>query len=163
MAGKTPPKLEGRTGEVWRLYVAGWTQQAIAEKYEIHQTRVSQIIAGVRALIPETDRTALIQRELEFLDTNRAMLMELAVADLPPAFNKDGDILYDDKGNPVRDITGRVTAIKAGLDVQQQMRKLLGLDQPLKIDATVSEAAVLRATELAAEAAARMVAEEEGP
>lgn len=154
------PKLEGRTGEVWRLYVAGWTQQAIGEKYDISQVRVSQILASVRALIPETDRTQLIQRELEFLDDNRRMLAELAMMDLPPAFNKDGNILADEHGIPVRDITGRVTAIKAGLDVQKQMRQLLGLDQPIKVDATVSEAAVLRATELAAEAAARMVAEE---
>lgn len=156
MAGKTPPKLEGRTGDIWRLYVSGWTQEAIAEKYGIHQTRVSQILGAVRASLPEVDRTQLIQRELDFLDDNRRMLVELALMDLPPAFDQKGNMLMGTDGKPVLDISGRVTAIKAGLDVQAQMRKLLGLDQPLKVDATVTDAAAVKAAELAAEAAARM-------
>lgn len=157
------PKLEGRTGEIWRLHVAGWTQEAMAQKFGISQPRVSQIISAVRAQIPEVDRAALVQRELDFLDTNRAMLAELAVADLPPAFDQKGNILRDDKGNVVRDAATRVTAIKAGLDVQAQMRKLLGLDQPLKVDATVTDAAAVRAAELAAEAAAYVASGEDTP
>lgn len=157
MAGKTPPNLEGRTGEVWRLHVAGWTQEAIGEKYGISQQRVSQILAAVRAQIPEVDRTELVRRELDWLDENRRMLTELAVSDLPPAFDQKGNVLVDPRtGQVVLDAAGRVQAIKAGLDVQQQMRKLLGLDQPLKIDATVTDAAAVKAAELAAEAAARM-------
>lgn len=156
------PKLEGRTGEIWRLYVAGWTQEAMAEKFGITQGRISQIIAGVRAQIPEVDRTQLIQRELDFLDANRAMLAELAVAPLPPAFDQKGNVLMDPATKkPVRDASGRVAAIKAGLDVQAQMRKLLGLDQPLKVDATVTDAAAVRAAELAAEAAAFMATGED--
>jgi DNA-binding transcriptional regulator LsrR (DeoR family) len=142
------------------MYVAGMTQEAIAEKYGIHQTRVSQIIGAVRATIPEVDRTHLIQRELEMLDANRLMALELAVAPLPPAFDQKGNPLIDPETRTVvRDATGRVTAVKLALDVQQQMRKLLGLDQPLKVDATVTDAAAVKAAELAAEAAARMVEE----
>jgi DNA-binding transcriptional regulator LsrR (DeoR family) len=156
------PKLEGRTGELWRLYVSGWTQEAMAEKFGISQPRVSQILAAVRAQIPEVDRTELIRRELDFLDANRRMLTDLAVAPLPPAFDQKGGILWDPETKQmVRDATGRVAAIKAGLDVQQQMRKLLGLDQPLKVDATVTDAAAVKAAELAAEAAAYMASGEE--
>jgi DNA-binding transcriptional regulator LsrR (DeoR family) len=161
VAGKTPPKLEGRTGEVWKLHVAGWSQEAIGEKYGISQQRVSQLLAAVRAQLPEVDRAELIRRELEFLDDNRRMLAELAMAPLPPAFDQKGGILWDPTTKEmVRDASGRVAAIKAGLDVQQQMRKLLGLDQPLKVDATVTDAAAVKAAELAAEAAARMTAED---
>lgn len=157
MAGKTPPKLEGRTGEIWSLWVSGWTQEAIAEKYGIHQTRVSQILAAVRATLPEVDRTHLIQRELDFLDTNRRMACELATAPLPPAFDKDGNALRDPRtGEVVQDAAGRVAAVKLALEVQRDMRKLLGLDQPIKVDATVTDAAAVKAAELAAEAAARM-------
>lgn len=156
------PKMEGRTGEIWKLYVAGWTQEAIGEKYGISQVRVSQIIAGTRAQIPETDRSNLIQRELELLDTSRRMAMELATAPLPPAFDQKGGILYDPTTKEVvRDATGRVAAVKLALETQRDMRKLLGLDQPLKVDATVTDAAAVKAAELAAEAAAYMASGEQ--
>jgi transcriptional regulator with XRE-family HTH domain len=157
VAGTTPPRLEGRTGEVWRLHVAGWTQEAIGEKYGISQQRVSQLISAVRAQIPEVDRTQLIARELELLDTSRAMALELATAPLPPAFDQKGNVLMDPgTKKPVLDATGRVAAVKLALETQRDMRKLLGLDQPLKVDATVTDAAAVKAAELAAEAAARM-------
>lgn len=162
MAGKTPPNLEGRTGEIWKLYVAGWTQEAIGEKFGIHQTRVSQILSAVRASIPEVDRTQLLQRELDFLDANRRMAMELATSPLPPAFDQKGNVLIDPQTKePVLDSAGRVAAVKLALEAQRDMRKLLGLDQPLKVDATVTDAAAVRAAELAAEAAAYVASGEE--
>lgn len=160
--GGQSPKLESRTGEIWKLWVAGWTQEAIGEKYGISQVRVSQILAAVRATIPETDRTELIRRELELLDTMRTKAMELVLAPLPPAFDKDGNALIDPVTRElVRDATGRVAAVKLTLETQRDMRKLLGLDQPLKVDATVTDAAAIKAAELAAEAAARMTMEDE--
>lgn len=154
--GNPHPKLEGRNGDIWRAYCNGATQEALAEKYGISQPRVAQIIAAVRAMIPEVDRTALVQQELDFLAANRHMAMELALADLPPAFDQKGNVLRDDRGNVVRDTAGRVAAVKLALETQRDMRKLLGLDQPLKVDATVTDAAALRAAELAADAAAYM-------
>lgn len=152
------PKMEGRTGEIWRLYVAGMTQEAIGEKFGISQVRVSQIIAATRAQIPEVDRTQLIQRELDLLDTSRLMALELATAPLPPAFDQKGNVLIDPgTKKPVLDATGRVAAVKLALETQRDMRKLLGLDQPLKVDATVTDAAAVKAAELAAAAAARML------
>jgi hypothetical protein len=133
------------------------TQEALAEKYNLTQGRIAQIVAAVRAQIPETDRAALIQRELDLMDMNRLALMELAMAPLPPAFDQKGNVLIDPgTKKPVLDITGRVTAIKAAQEVQRDLRKLLGLDQPLKVDATVTDAAAIKAAELAAEAAAYM-------
>lgn len=162
MTGKTPPRLEGRTGEVWKLYVSGWTQESIAQHFGIHQTRVSQIIAGVRALLPEKDRAQIIQEEVEFLGVLRREAMALATSPLPPAFDQKGFPLSDPVTKEViRDASGRVAAMKLALDVQAQHRKLLGLDQPLKVDATVSHAAAEKAAEMAAAAVARM-AEEEG-
>lgn len=155
----TPPRLEGRTGEVWKLWVSGWTQEAIAQKYNISQPRVSQIIATVRALIPETDRAELISKEVEFLGVMRREAMELATSPLPPAFDQKGYPLVDPVTKEViRDASGRVQAMKLAMDAQAHLRKLLGLDQPLKVEASVSAAAADKAAELAAEAAARMAA-----
>jgi len=141
--------------------VAGWTQEALAEKYDISQQRISAIISAVRAQIPETDRVQLIQREVEHLDNMRRAAAELAVMPLPPAFDQKGNPLIDPRTRqPVLDIGGRASAIKLGLDVQKNLRQLLGLDQPLKVDATVSDAAATKAAELAAAAAARMLADQ---
>lgn len=156
----TPPRLEGRTGEVWKLTVSGWTQEAIGEKFNISQQRVSQIIAAVRALLPEQDRAQIIQDEVEFLGVLRREAMELATSPLPPAFSAKGDILVNPRTRePILDTSGRVAAMKLALDVQAQQRKLLGLDQPLKVDATVSTAAAEKAAEMAAAAVARMTEE----
>lgn len=156
----TPPRLEGRTGEVWKLAVSGWTQEAIGEKFNISQQRVSQIIAAVRALIPETDRAKLIQDEVEFLGVLRREAMDLATSPLPPAFDQKGNpLLIPGTREYVLDTSGRVAAMKLALDVQKQQRQLLGLDQPLKVEASLSTAARERAAELAAAAVARMAEE----
>ena len=48
-------RLEGRNGEIWRKHLLGWTQDALAEEYDLSQARISQILSDVRALIPEPD------------------------------------------------------------------------------------------------------------
>ena len=49
MAGNSKQRLEGRTGQVWQLYVDGHTQQAIAERFGVSQSRISNIIQEARA------------------------------------------------------------------------------------------------------------------
>lgn len=80
MAG--PERLEGRNGEVWRLYLEGHTQEAIAERFGLTQQRVSQIIEQVRESIPEVARVAAALLDLERLDL-------LLTGVMPPAL--DGD------------------------------------------------------------------------
>lgn len=149
-------KKEGRNGDIWRLYCQGLTQDAIAERFEISQERVSQIITAVRASIPEVDRSALLVREVDFLDQARVAFMELADADMPPAFNKDGAILFDEKGNVVRDVATRLAALKAAQETGDRLAKRLGLDATVKVDVNVSDAAQQAAAALAAEALARV-------
>ena len=149
-------KKEGRNGEVWRLYCQGLTQEAIGERFSITQERVSAIIREVRATIPEVDRTQLLMREVDFLDQARTAFMELADADLPPAFDQKGGILYDDKGNVVRDVATRLAALEAAQKTGDRLAKRLGLDATVKVDVDVSAAAQDVARTLAAAALARM-------
>jgi hypothetical protein len=51
-----PDRLDGRDGEVWRAYVGGATQERIAAEHGITQQRVSQVLAEVRATIPDGTR-----------------------------------------------------------------------------------------------------------
>jgi transcriptional regulator with XRE-family HTH domain len=149
-------KKEGRNGEVWRLYCQGVTQDALAERFQVSQARISQIVQEVRASIPEVDRAQLLMREVEFLDQARVAFMELADAEMPPAFDKNGAILFDEKGNVVRDVATRLAALEAAQRTGDRLAKRLGLDATVKVDVDVSAAAQETAAALAAAALARM-------
>lgn len=61
------PRLDGRDGLVWRDYLAGRTQAAIAEDFNLSQQRVSQIIGEVRATVGDRDRSAMAMMDMERL------------------------------------------------------------------------------------------------
>lgn len=50
-------RLGGRNGEIWRQYASGRTQEWIAERHGIDQSRVSQILIEVRKSLPDDART----------------------------------------------------------------------------------------------------------
>lgn len=114
MAGNKTERLEGRTGQVWQLYIDGHTQQAIAERFGISQSHVSKILAEVRASIPQQTRDEIVRERVEQLAKFRMVLAEAA---------NDGD----------------PQAIQMALKVQEREAKLLGLDSAVKqeVDATV--------------------------
>lgn len=113
-------------------------QTAIAERLDISQQRVSQIIAQERRNLTNGDRQALIEREIAFLDHLRQMAMQVAEGKaVPVTAGKDGDILYDPEDNAVvRDHSGRLAAIARAQATSQDLRRLLGLDQPVKTEVT---------------------------
>lgn len=132
------PRLEGRNGAVWRRHVIdGLTQEAVAQEFGLSQTRVSQIVAQVRASIPEADRAELVTDSLELLrelQTTALEVMRLAAA--PVTVGKDGDLLRDPENGMalVRDHSGRLNALKAALAVNESVRRLLGADAAKGLD-----------------------------
>lgn len=134
-------RLSGRNGDIWRDYIRGATQEALAEKYDLSRTRISQIITQVRDSIPERTRTELIQREVEFLDRLCAEVMELwDMRPTPVTAGKDGDVVRDpETGLAVYDHSGRLRALETALGVRRRMADLLGLNAPSKVqsDGTV--------------------------
>lgn len=134
-------RLKGRNGHIWRDYCRGMTQEALGEKYKLSQARISEIVAEVRDSIPDQTREELIQREIEYLYRVGAEVMELWDMQAPPVtVGKDGDVLYDpETGELMRDHSGRLAALAAGLKVRQQIAGLLGLNAPTKLqsDGTV--------------------------
>lgn len=114
MAGNKTGRLEGRTGQVWQMTIAGHTQQAIAEVLGISQSNVSRILAEARKEIPQQTREEIVQERLDLLRSITAGITEAA---------QEGD----------RD------AIAAILKIQEREAKLLGLDSAVKqeVDATV--------------------------
>lgn len=147
--------LEGRAGAIWRAWVGGKSQEAIGLEYGITQGRVAQIIGAVRASIPPAQRSELVQREVEFLDYARTVFMDLVHAAPPPAFDTKGQALVDPRtGQHVLDMTGKVAALKAAVETQSRLSKLLGLDAPVRAEITVDALAQETAERLAADAQA---------
>jgi hypothetical protein len=158
--GGEQARLEGRNGQVWRACIIdGRTQEDVAREYGLGQQRVSQIIAAVRAKIPDQDRQAMVQDTLEVLaELHRTAIEMMRMAGAPVTAGKDGTVVYDpDTNEPVRDYSLRLNALKGALAVSESMRRLVGLDAVKGLDVNVTGAEDMAARALA-EAAARRVA-----
>lgn len=105
-----PERLEGRDGAIWRAYVLGSTQEAIAREHGVSRQRVGQVLEEIRASIPAADRADAALVDLERLDVLLSGVMPAAVA-------------------------GEVQATRAALQVLERRAKMLrlDLDEPLKI------------------------------
>jgi DNA-binding CsgD family transcriptional regulator len=150
-------RMEGRNGQIWREYVRGATQEALAEKYGIGQQRVSQILAAVREKIGTQERAELIAEEIDLFRTLRAeVLSEIWDAKgAPVTAGKDGDIVLDpETGEVVRDVSAKIAALNQARALSERMHKLLGLEATQKIDVNVGEEEASRRA--AAEALSRL-------
>lgn len=105
-----PERLEGRDGSIWRAYVLGSTQEAIAAEHGISRQRVGQVLEEIRSSIPTADRVDAALVDLERLDVLLSGVMPAAVA-------------------------GEVQATRAALSVLERRAKMLRLDleEPLRI------------------------------
>jgi hypothetical protein len=148
-------RLDGRNGEIWKWYVRGMTQEALAEQYEISQARVSQIIAQVRESIPPEDKDKVRQEHLELARTMRAELAKLVDMGPIPAYSNGRPITLED-GTTAEDHSGRLAAMDRLTKWIERESKLLGVDAPTKVEASVALSEQDAAQALAAEAAARM-------
>jgi transcriptional regulator with XRE-family HTH domain len=137
MAKHTGPRLEGRNGAIWNHYLAGWTQERIAEQHGITQSRVSQIIQEVRESIPEEKRDHLITTEVDRLD--RALAEAAAVLERDHYIVNSGRLVEGPDGTLLLDDGPKLAAVDRILKVSAERRRLLGLDEPQEVRATVTQ------------------------
>jgi DNA-binding CsgD family transcriptional regulator len=150
-------RMEGRNGQIWREYVRGATQEALAEKYGIGQQRVSQILAAVREKIGTQERSELIAEEIDLFRDLRADILATVydAKGAPVTAGKDGDIVRDpETGEVVRDASTKLAALARVEALSARMHKLLGLEATQKIDVNVGEEEASRRA--AAEALSRL-------
>jgi hypothetical protein len=135
------PALAGRNGLIWKLYCRGMNQEALAEKFELSQVRISQIIAEVRDNIPVIERAEIVKREIDFLDQTRAEVMELFDADAPNLVS-NGRVIEG-----VKDHSGRLAALARAESLTARLHRVMGLDAPQKLDLSLQgeEAATQKA------------------
>jgi len=148
-------RLEGRNGAIWADYCAGYTQDHLAERYGLSQTRISEIIAAVRASIPPTDLDEARQRHLDGVAELQRAAVELARAPLAPAYS-NGRMMVDEDGRPIMDMTGRLNALRVATGISERVAKLLGLDAPSKVEHGLSDQAATAASQAAADALSRL-------
>lgn len=150
-------RLAGRNGEIWRAYCRGATMEDLAGRYGVTMQRVSQIIEQVADSIPQQERKALVDAEVDFFRQTRTEIMDLWLNTngAPVTAGKDGVIVRDpETGEVVRDHTGRLNALNIAERYSARMHKLLGLDAPLAVHLTGEEAEAAKTA--AAEALAHL-------
>lgn len=152
-----------RNGAIYREWLNGRSQRVLAQKYNLTQPRISQIIREVREKTPPPDREEEIRRSFEMLQELRAGALEIwEMAAAPMVAGRDGDPVQDpESGEYVRDHAGRLRALETALKVDQRISQLLGLDAAVKMDHTVSTTERQAADRLAQDAAARLNQEDE--
>jgi DNA-binding transcriptional regulator LsrR (DeoR family) len=138
--------LEGRNGQIWKLYCRGWTQDALAERFEVSQPRISQIIRDCRNSIPTLEREEIVKQEVDLLNTLRAEVLDLFDA-APIPLVSNGRVIEE-----IKDHTGRLNALARAESLTARLHKVLGLEAAQKI--VVDDGEKAAAERAGAEAAA---------
>lgn len=127
------PRLVGRNGDIWRAYLDGTTQEAIAQRYGIVQSRVSAIIAEVRASIPAPVLADIMRDEADRVAALYEMTMEIARAHHPVVSLQRGEVIPG-----VEDAGPKLAAINTALRIHERIAKAIGSDAAQKIDTTAA-------------------------
>lgn len=159
-------RLQQRDWDMWGAYCRGATQQALALKYKISQTTVSERLKRVRESIPAEDKDQVRRRHLDSLAKMAAELWELVEADPVPAFSNGRPILIPDPddpdGDPVpaMDHSGRLAAMDRIGKFQEREAKLIGLDAATETNVSVEDRRPRELLDLLGAARAAVEAEE---
>lgn len=120
------------------LRVQGWTYQQIAD--ELGYKGKNSAMEAVRRAV----RDACIGPAQQLIDLEVTRL-EMITDEVLGILQRDhvtvshGKIIKDDDGNPLLDDGIKLQAIDRYLRARESFRKLLGLDKPTKVDATVHQ------------------------
>jgi hypothetical protein len=136
----TKVKLAERRAEEWDLYVQGWTQPQIAQRYGLDQSTVSDDLRLYREAFPPETREQRIAAHQAGLAWATRRLRELAELPAPPVTaGKDGFVVRDpDTDAIVRDYGLQRQAALDLVRLQEREAKLLGLNAADKVEVSGS-------------------------
>jgi hypothetical protein len=126
---------------MWSLVSRGWTQQRIAEKYEITQSAVALALRQFRESLPEDEKAIERAMMREFYRENMEAFADIAALGPIPAYSNGRPIVIevDEDGTPIeiaQDWSTVIKAREAAMRAADSVRKMLGLDEATKIDAS---------------------------
>jgi len=136
MVEKKPrDRLAGRNGQVWQAYLDGATQDALAERFNIDQSRVSRILAEVRATIPPPVIEDIAQAEADRIAALYAETMRIMRAHHPLVSIQRGTVVRDEEtGERLTDDGPVLGAINTALKIHERIAKTYGLEAATKIE-----------------------------
>jgi len=152
-----------RDRAIWRSYLNGHTQQEIADQHGLTQPAISLILSKIRKSLPELDRADLVRREVDLLDRLRAESLELWDMRPIPAYSNGKPILMEDGVTVAEDHSGRLAALDRAVRLHERLAKLVGLEAPSKVEATVTNVEREAAKEAAAVALAYLAGDSDVP
>jgi transcriptional regulator with XRE-family HTH domain len=126
-----PQRLAGRNGDVWQAYLSGVTQEAIAERFGISQSRVSQLVTEVRASIPEPVIAEIKQAEAERIAMLYTETVAIMRAHHPVVSLQRGEVIPG-----LEDAGPKLAAIAMALKIHERVAKTYGTDAAQKIEAS---------------------------
>lgn len=115
-----------RDAEILRLRRQGLTMQDIADRFDLSQPRISQIVKAALAALPATTAEEIRAQELEYLDQLRAEVAEV--------IKRRHAVLYQGVDTGFEDDGPLLQAIAQGVRVSESIRKLTGADAPARTD-----------------------------
>lgn len=161
--GQFTKSLEGaqRDALAARMHADGDSYNEIAAELGIHKSQAIRAVQrAVRAVVkgPAEEVLKLHTGRLEYAYTKA---IEIAEAD--HVMVSHGKIICDENGNPLRDHAPILAALREARATLESFRRMMGLDQPVKVDATVHEVTQqdVELQEMLREAKAKMQAEEQ--
>jgi DNA-binding transcriptional MerR regulator len=127
----TPESAE-RDARAADLRAEGWTLQQIADHLGYQdRTAVRRGIQQALKAIVKAPAEKLLQQEATRLDSLYEEALEILQRD--HVMVSHGRVVYGDDGQPLRDDGPKLQAIDRLVKVRESYRKLLGLDQPTKV------------------------------
>ena len=144
-----------------RLRAEGWTYKAIAKElgYTCHTAAREAVRRALRdaCLGPAKE---LVEMEAARLEAMYDEVLDILQAD--HVMVSHGRVVYDADGKPLPDYDIKLRAVDRALRARESFRKLMGLDQPTKVDARVTEVTQedIELAELIREAQAKNAADE---
>jgi hypothetical protein len=150
-----------RDAEAARLHAQGWTYKAIAAELQMgdKSTAIRAVQRAVRAVVqgPATEVLKLHTSRLEW-----AYGKAVEIAEANHTLVSQGKVIRGDDGNPLRDHAPVLAALREARQTLESFRNMMGLNQPVKVDATVHQVTQqdLELQEMLREAKARTELEE---
>ncbi|MGV1006782.1 MAG: hypothetical protein ACOYEV_18915 [Candidatus Nanopelagicales bacterium] len=129
-----PARAAVERREIFNAWIGGESQSAIGERLGLSQQRISDVCQQVlKTLTPETEKQVVRADITACLHQLQEIHLARVVAEPPPAFSKT-DILRDERDEIVRDYRGQIQHTDALLRCIAQLRALLGLDEPVRME-----------------------------
>lgn len=124
-----------RDAECARLQALGYTYRQIGSALGIPTTTAFQAVRRVHRAAGAEARDQIRESVLSRIEAVAARMEEIADSDHYAV--AQGRVVYDEEGNPVLDQAPVIAAAKVLLDTARDVRKLMGIDEPVRTETKV--------------------------